>query len=391
MTHVFPIALSTLILVFLGSFALSFILTWLLTRFLKGEHPLAQYLLHQSLSHKDELEVSPFGGISVVASFLTILWACYFLNLIPMDLFPFLLLLTVGVLASILLGFVDDLANLKARFKMIIQLFIALFLIANGFVAMQVGDWTLAGLGTVWSLFWIVGIMNGFNLVDGQDGLASGLAFITCGFAILVFWDRQIYEACLVAALLGGSVLGFLPFNFPPAKIYLGNTGSLPMGLLAALIFVIPWSHGHVDEIYFLMPIAFLVIPISDTIFAFLRRIFKGVSPFTRDADHLHHRLEKCGFTLKQSIYILFSISLYFNLITLIYSRNISAIPNFTPLFWIFLILNASLMILTLAYFENLQKGQLLFLQWGITGKYILVGLILVLNVGFFLGALTQL
>jgi len=391
MIEVFPITLSTLLCSFGGALALSFCLTWLLTHFMKGTHPLARYLLHQSLSHKDEVEVSPFGGTGVIASFLGILWFCYFFSIIPIYLFTSLLLLTVGVLATILLGFVDDLVNLKARLKLVVQMFIALFLIANGFVAAQVGDWTLAGLGAVWTLFWIVGIMNGFNLVDGQDGLSTGLAFITCGFAALVFWDRQIYEACLMATVLAGSALGFLPFNFPPAKIYLGNTGSLPLGLLVALIFVSSWSRGHVDEIYFLIPIAFLVIPISDTIFAFFRRIFKGISPFTRDSEHLHHRLEKFGFTPKQSIYILFSITLYFNIVTFIYSSNVDAVPYFTPLFLVFLVLNVCLMILTLTYCEDLRNGRTFPLQWGTNGKYVLIGLLVALNVGFFIGAITHL
>ncbi|WP_371828204.1 glycosyltransferase family 4 protein [Nitrospina gracilis] len=118
----------------------------------------------------------------------------------------------------ILLGFVDDLVNLKARFKLVMQILIALFLVLNGMKANQVGVLDWAWLGAGWTLLWIAGITNGFNLVDGQDGLSGGLAFLTCGFAAMVFWDRGIYEASFLAVLLAGSVLGFLFFNFPPCK-----------------------------------------------------------------------------------------------------------------------------------------------------------------------------
>jgi len=208
------------------------------------------------------------------------------------------------------------------------------------------------------------------------------------GFALLVFWDRQIFEASLLAVLLAGSVLGFLFFNVPPAKIFLGNTGSLPLGLIVSLVFVSAWQWGFQDEVYFVVPIALLAVPISDTVFAFFRRIFKGVSPFQRDADHLHHRLEKLGCTPRQSIFILYGVTFYFALITLVYIRNIDIGPYFTPLFVLFLVLNACLLILTLLHFEYSRSGGQYLLQRLVTNRPLLFGSLLTLNAGFFLGML---
>ncbi|CCQ89768.1 membrane hypothetical protein [Nitrospina gracilis 3/211] len=190
------------------------------------------------------------------------------------------------------------------------------------------------------------------------------------------FWPSFWRAACSV----------FCSSISPPAKIYLGNTGSLPLGLLVSLIFVSVWTGGFQDEVYFILPISMLVVPISDTVFAFFRRIFKGESPFSRDADHLHHRLAKLGFTPRQSISILFGVTLYFDLITLIYTHNIDRIPFFTPLFLLFLVLNVSLLILTLIHFEYTRNGDRLFIQQLMPRPYPLIGCLVVLNVGFFIG-----
>lgn len=382
----FPITLEALGLAFAGTLTLSFLMTWYLTRFMSGSHPLARFLLQHALAHKDKEEMSPFGGLAVVASFLIVMWGCFYLGWVPGAYHTSLLLVTVGMLGMILLGFVDDLVNLKPRFKLVVQMVLALFLVLNGMTATQVGDLAGPGWAAAGSVLWIAGITNGFNLVDGQDGLSGGLGFITCCFAVMIFWDRQIFEACLLAALLGGSVLGFLFFNFPPARIYLGNTGSLPLGLAVSLIFVSAWSWGFQDEVYFAVPIALLAVPLSDTVFAFIRRIFKGISPFQRDADHLHHRLENLGLTPSQSLLVLYGVTLYFGLATLAFIRNIGAGPHMTILFSAFLAGNSILLILTLLHFERIHKGGSRIIRGFGTSRVLLFSSLLALNVVFFLG-----
>lgn len=139
-----------------------------------------------------------------------------------------------------------------------------------------------------------------------------------------------------------------------PAKIILGDTGSLPLGLLISLITLLPLSQKNTDEIYYLIPIITLLIPILDTTFAFFRRLLNGTSPFSKDAQHFHHRLAKLGFSPLKTITILFIICLYFNLTALLPAHNINLIQNFIPIYFLFVLGN----ILVFLYFlKRLEKN----------------------------------
>jgi UDP-GlcNAc:undecaprenyl-phosphate GlcNAc-1-phosphate transferase len=142
-------------------------------------------------------------------------------------------------------------------------------------------------------------------------------------------------------------------FNFPPAKIILGDTGSLPLGLLISLITLIPLNQGNTDEIYYLIPVITLLIPIMDTSFAFFRRVVKGVSPLSKDKEHFHHRLQKLGLTPINTICLLFGIGLYFDLSAMVPVFNINLIPNFIPVYFIFIIANVTGLILWLRRLEK--------------------------------------
>ena len=150
--------------------------------------------------------------------------------------------------------------------------------------------------------------------------------------------------------------LVFLIFNFPPAKIILGDTGSLPLGLLISLITLLPLSQKHTDEIYYLIPIITLLIPILDTTFAFFRRLLKGTSPFSKDAQHFHHRLIKLGFSQLKTITILFIICFYFNITALLPAHTIDLIPNFIPIYFIFVISNIAVFLYLLKRLEKKKK-----------------------------------
>ena len=189
----------------------------------------------------------------------------------------------------------------------------------------------LGPFSILFTILWIVGITNSINLIDGADGLASGLIFLSCMTLTFVYLERDIIEPSFLSVILAGSVLGFFIFNFPPAKIILGDTGSLPLGLLIALITLLPLNQKFTDEIYYLIPIITLLLPILDTTFAFFRRILKGVSPFSRDAEHFHHRLENLGFSPVKSISILFIFCFYFDITVLMPIHNINIIPKLIP------------------------------------------------------------
>ena len=245
-----------------------------------------------------------------------------------------------------LLGIYDDLFDCSARLKLIIQTIIACILYYYGFQIERIGDLIeLGNFSILLTVLWIVGITNAINLVDGMDGLAPGIIFFSCLTIVFIYLDRQILGATFFAVILAGSVLGFFIFNFPPAKIILGDTGSLPLGLIISLITLLPLNQGYTDEIYYLIPVITLLIPILDTTFAFFRRIFKGTSPFLKDSEHFHHRLRKLGLTPVKTISILFLIGFYFDLTALIPTFNINLIPMFIPIYFAFIIINVVILV----------------------------------------------
>ena len=285
--------------------------------------------------------VIPFGGISVILSFLFVLWFFYFAGWINQEYLHLFQKITLGVSMMTALGIYDDIYHCSPRIKFLWQIIIAIILFLAGFQIDRIGD--LIGLGSfsiLLTVFWIVGITNSINLVDGIDGLASGLVLMCCATLSFVYMERDMVEASFLAVLLTGSVLGFFIFNFPPAKIILGDTGSLPLGLLISLITLLPLSQKFTDEIYYLIPIITLLIPITDTTFAFFRRLSKRISPFSKDAKHLHHRLANLGFSPLKTITILFVVCFYFNLTALLPAHTINLIPNLIPIYFLFIIGN---------------------------------------------------
>ena len=285
--------------------------------------------------------VIPFGGIPVILSFLFVLWFFYFSGWINQENLHLFQKITLGVCMMTALGIYDDIYHCSPRIKFLWQIIIAIILFLAGFQIDRIGDVIdLGSFSILFTVFWIVGITNSINLVDGIDGLASGLILLSCVTLSFIYLERNMVEASFLAVILTGSIFGFLIFNFPPAKIILGDTGSLPLGLLISLITLLPLSQKHTDEIYYLIPIITLLIPILDTTFAFFRRLLKGTSPFSKDAQHFHHRLAKLGFSQLKTITILFIICFYFNLTALLPAHTINLIPNLIPIYFLFIIGN---------------------------------------------------
>jgi UDP-GlcNAc:undecaprenyl-phosphate GlcNAc-1-phosphate transferase len=301
--------------------------------------------------------VIPFGGIPVILSFLFVLWFFYFAEWINHENLRIFQKITLGVVLMTGLGIYDDIYHCSPRIKFSCQIIIAIILFLAGFQIDRIGDGIeLGSFSILLTVLWIVGITNSINLVDGIDGLASGLILLSCATLSFVYLERNMVEASFLAVILTGCILGFFIFNFPPAKIILGDTGSLPLGLLISLITLLPLSQKFTDEIYYLIPIITLLIPILDTTFSFFRRIWKGISPFSKDAGHLHHRLVKLGFSQLKTITILFIICFYFNLTALLTAHNIDLIPMFIPIYFLFVISNITLFLYLLKRLENKNK-----------------------------------
>ena len=159
---------------------------------------------------------------------------------------------------------------------------------------------------------WIVGITNAINLIDGLDGLSSGVALISCLSLLMVFaLNGSPLIAIVLITALAGAIVGFLPFNFNPAKTFIGDTGSNFMGFSLAIISILGVAKTY-TALVLIAPIIILGMPIFDTLFAIFRRIIKGKSikaVFKPDKGHLHHKLMARGYTQKQAVLIMYGIT----------------------------------------------------------------------------------
>ena len=351
----FPISGEVYLAGYFVALALSFGLTLILIKTIRGFNFLT-FLLNR-LPISVGKSVSPFGGISVILSFLITLWLLLFLGMVDARNINLFTVLTLGVGLMFLLGIYDDITHCPARLKLFVQIVIACILYFSGFQIDRIGSLVdLGPFSILLTILWIVGITNAINLIDGMDGLAPGIIFFSCLTLVFVYLERNIIEASFLAVVLAGSTLGFFFFNLPPAKIILGDTGSLPLGLLVSLITLLPLNQGHTDEIYYLIPVITLLIPIMDTTFAFFRRVLKGINPFTKDANHFHHRLGKLGLSPGKAISILFAIGFYFDLTAMVLVYRINLIPNFIPIYSIFIIVNVAILIFILQRIEKKQN-----------------------------------
>ena len=353
----FPISGEIYLAGYFLALALSFGLTLYLIKTIRGFNFLT-FLLNR-LPISAGKSVSPFGGISVILSFLITLWLLLFLGMVDARNVNLFTMLTLGVGLMFLLGIYDDVTNCPPRVKLFAQIVIACILYFSGFQIDRIGNLIdLGPFSILLTILWIVGITNAINLIDGMDGLAPGIIFFSCLTLVFVYLERNIIEASFLAVVLAGSTLGFFFFNLPPAKIILGDTGSLPLGLLVSLITLLPLNQGHTDEIYYLIPVITLLIPIMDTTFAFFRRVLKGISPFTKDASHFHHRLRKLGLSPGKTISILFVIGFYFDLTAMVPVYRINLIPSFIPIYSIFIIVNVAILIFILQRIEKKQSHE---------------------------------
>jgi UDP-GlcNAc:undecaprenyl-phosphate GlcNAc-1-phosphate transferase len=216
---------------------------------------------------------------------------------------PSLLPLGVAAVAIFLLGLVDDIRDLKATTKFLVELAVAVGLYALGLRlgSVSVGETLVfalpAWLDLILTVFWFVGIANAFNLIDGHDGVAGGVALLalaTIGYAAVLNGNPAV---AVPALALSGAVLGFLLFNLPPASVFLGDSGSLFLGFSFAGLGLIAVRGGSMDSVPVLVPTLALGLPVLDTSLAIFRRFLRGDPVFHPDRGHIHHRLHDMGFS----------------------------------------------------------------------------------------------
>ena len=206
--------------------------------------------------------------------------------------------LTVGAIAIVTLGVLDDRFGLRGRQKLLGQILICLSVMAFGFQVptISVFGWTVElGLLVVpVTLGWLLLSINSVNLIDGADGLCSSVGWISASAIAGLAWLTGNYVEAMVAAALAGSLLGFLFFNLPPAKVFLGDAGSMFVGLFLGLLSITCVRRGS-EPLPILVPVGLLAIPLFDSCMAIVRRTLAGRSIFTVDRGHLHHNLMRLG------------------------------------------------------------------------------------------------
>lgn len=251
------------------------------------------------------------GGLAIYTAFVAAS-----LLLMPMDI-PLATLLA-GATMMACMGMVDDTRPLPARLKLTIQILAALVVIAGGariefitnFLSASKPIIPLGVFSVPATLFWVVGITNTVNLIDGLDGLAAGVAGIaSLSLAAVAYLNGQP-EVAVLLAILAGAALGFLPHNSHPASIFMGDTGSLLIGFVLAVI-SIEGVIKSATTIAVAIPVLALGVPIFDTAFAILRRMVNGRPIMEADKGHLHHRLLEKGFSHRQTVWILYAFSLF--------------------------------------------------------------------------------
>ena len=225
----------------------------------------------------------------------------------------------IGIVVLGITCYVDDVKGIPGYTKLIAQIIAAIIVVACGIkiedisIPFTEGKIVISGVASyVLTVCWIIGITNAINLIDGLDGLSSGVTLISCLSLLMVFaLNGSPLIAIVLITALGGAIVGFLPFNFSPAKTFIGDTGSNFMGFTLAIVSILGVAKTY-TALVLIAPIIILAMPIFDTLFAIFRRLIKGKSikaVFKPDKGHLHHKLMAKGYTQKQAVLIMYGIT----------------------------------------------------------------------------------
>ena len=231
----------------------------------------------------------------------------------------------IGSFLLIIVGIFDDINSVPAKYKFLVQTIAASIVVVYGKLGFS--ELTILGLSfhfpmiinDILAIFFIVAITNAINLIDGLDGLSSGISaiyFLT--IAVIALITNKLGGIDIILSLIMlGATLGFLFHNFPPAKIFMGDTGSLVLGFMISIIALLGYKVTTFTSL--VVPIVVLAIPIFDTLFAILRRLLKGQSVAVADKEHFHHQLLKMKYSPVASILIIYAIDIAFAVVSILY------------------------------------------------------------------------
>ena len=224
----------------------------------------------------------------------------------------------LGAIVIVILGVFDDRHPLSAKLKLVVQLVAAAIVVfygdlridrlTNPFGGSLYSYWDFGVFSYPITIIWIVAITNAVNFIDGLDGLACGVSCISSLNMLVIALLVSDAQVAIIMAALTGACLGFVPYNFNPAKIFMGDTGSTFLGFMLATISIQGLFKAYA-AISFIVPFLLLGLPIFDICFAVIRRIASGHSPMEADRGHFHHRLIDMGFSQKQSVAIAYVLT----------------------------------------------------------------------------------
>lgn len=246
------------------------------------------------------------GGLAIYIGFIIAV-------VVSMHLSKEIIGMLIGATMIVALGIADDIYQLDAKVKLLGQIAAAavlvLFDVKIGWIANPIGDYVyLEYFAIPFTILWVVSLTNVVNLIDGLDGLAAGVSIIASITVILVALKQGFYPAAILTAAVAGSALGFIKYNFNPAVIFMGDTGSMFLGYILASISILG-AVKTATTIALVVPAIALGLPIMDTAFAIMRRYSNGKPIFKPDKGHFHHRLLAMGFSQKQAVLLMYCIS----------------------------------------------------------------------------------
>ncbi|MCS6985087.1 MAG: undecaprenyl/decaprenyl-phosphate alpha-N-acetylglucosaminyl 1-phosphate transferase [Leptospiraceae bacterium] len=334
------------IIVFLISFAVA--LAFLpLTIYLSDKFSL--YDTHNERKiHKGK--ISRLGGLSFFLGFLVsiLVMQPYYAELSSKG------GLLLGGLLAFLLGFIDDLShNIRARYKLLLQLFVGLIVALAGYriESIQLTQSQQLELGLLsfpLTMLWIAGFMNAINLLDGLDGLAGGIMLLAFLFLGLLGYRQANFMVMVLALAIGGGLLAFLIYNFPPAKIFMGDGGAYFLGFLYAITPLLGIKKSSSITVL-LLPLVLLLIPLLDMLHVMQRRVKNGEHIFWADKKHIHHRLLHIGFSNRGILWLLYGYTTILGAFSLL-MIDLNPVQN-----WFILIL---LFLLTAMVFYTVAKAE---------------------------------
>ena len=288
---------------------------------------------------KDERRINKttmprLGGLAIIAGFIvSIVYLVIILsiekkvNLFEDNMYIKLIGFLIGGLIIGIVCFIDDLKDLPPLVKLAAQMVSAVIVVSFGLRIENVNIpfFSYVGLPNAFSIIltigWIIGVTNSINLIDGLDGLSSGIALISCVSMLIIFaLNGSPLIAILLITALAGALSGFLPFNFNPAKTFMGDAGSNFLGYSLSVISIFGVAKTY-TLIVIVAPLIILGLPVLDTLVAIFRRIIKGKSLkaiMQADKGHLHHKLLKKGFSQREAVLIMYAITAALGLFTII-------------------------------------------------------------------------